>query len=109
MEQALVKRKWCYLRPPKIFGIPPCKCGNRKIQWSEWENHVWCNQCQIDFIPEHNGIFDGPIPIHCAGMLGMTFDRFNLITGIIDVFDPDTVQWAPYTKQTDAVCIRLDA
>ena len=75
-----VKRKWCYAQLPAEYGIGPCKCGNADLQWSEWKGHVWCVKCERDFIPEHNGVFDGPIQLRTANMLGMRFDRIDLRT-----------------------------
>lgn len=74
------RRKWAYCMWPSTYQIPPCACGNVNIQWSEWEKHVWCDVCKKDFIPEHNGVFDGPIPLGLANMLGIRFDRYDLKT-----------------------------
>ena len=83
----LVKRTWCYLQPPKQYDMAPCACGNHDTQWSEYEHHLWCEKCQIDFIPEHAGIFEGPIPVGCAAMFGISFDRLNLETNTVERFD----------------------
>lgn len=72
------RRKWCYAMRPAVYGIPPCKCGNADLQWSEWKRHVWCDRCKLDFVPEHNGVFDGPIPLGCANMMGIRFDRIDI-------------------------------
>ena len=76
----LEKRTWCYVMPPKAYEIAPCNCGNTETQWSEFAKHLWCPVCGKDFIPAHNGIFDGPIPAGTAQMLGVSFDRINLET-----------------------------
>lgn len=76
MTENLEKRTWVYTLSPDHFQMAPCKCGKTAHQWSEFKKHLWCDACEIDFIPEHNGIFDGPIPIHTCAMLGITFDRF---------------------------------
>lgn len=81
------KRKWFYLQRPKIFGMPPCACGNADTEWSEYKNHLWCEKCQKDFIPAHNGVFDGPIPIGASALLGISFDRFNIETQRVERFD----------------------
>lgn len=57
----LPKRTWYYLQPPKKFDVAPCECGNIDTDWSEYKDHLWCEVCKKDFIPEHRGIFDGPI------------------------------------------------
>lgn len=74
------RRKWCYAQPPATYAIGPCKCGNSELQWSEWKGYVWCNKCSLDFIPTHNGIFDGPIPLGAANLMGIHFDRIDLYT-----------------------------
>lgn len=88
------KRKWFYLEPPSHFEIPPCSCGNEDTQWSEYEKHLWCDKCNKDFIPEHGGIFDGPIPMNTAKMLGITFARYNIESKqilLLDLFWEDVV------------------
>lgn len=81
------KRAWCYVQQPSRYDVAPCDCGNHETQWSEWKDHLWCDKCQKDFIPEHYGIFDGPIPAGVAQMLGISFDRINLETMEIIKFD----------------------
>lgn len=83
----LKKRKWVYVQSPKQYGIALHGCGHLDPAWSEYAKHLWCPQCQIDFIPEHGGIFDGPIPIHTARLMGICFDRFNLETEQIEKFE----------------------
>ena len=74
----LPKRRWCYVKNPSHFDIGPCKCGNTNTQWSEYENHLWCENCKIDFIPEDKGIFDGPIGLESANILGYNFNIRSL-------------------------------
>lgn len=87
MSEELEKRKWCYIQPPSVYGLAPCACGNSDTQWSEFKGRLWCSKCAIDFIPEHHGIFDGPIPVATSMMLGMCFDRINLETDEIEKFE----------------------
>lgn len=87
--KALEKRLTCYVQQPKQYEIAPCSCGNEDTQWSEWKHHLWCDKCQKDFIPDHNGIFDGPIPVGAATILGVSFDRFNLETQQVEQFDAE--------------------
>lgn len=87
------RRTWHYILQPKTFCMGPCDCGNEELQWSEYEKHLWCDKCNKDFIPENKGVFDGPIPIRTAALLGMTFDRFNLETNQVEIFDLDTGDW----------------
>ncbi len=93
------KRTWCYLQPPKAFDVAPCACGNHDTQWSEFAGHLWCDACQIDFVPVHNGVFDGPIPAQTAHALGLRFDRLDLVTQRVQRWDPATGQ---YTEEAAA-------
>jgi len=93
------KRKWVYVQRPGSYEIAGCKCGNADPDWSEFEKHLWCPACQIDFIPEHGGVFDGPIPVAAAQLLGMSFDRFNLETQQIEPFEFNTPE--PTAPQED--------
>lgn len=86
MVARLKRRKWVYLQPPSTYSIAPCECGNVDTEWSEYQKHLWCAKCLIDFIPKHNGIFDGPIPVKVCQMMGITFDRINLKTKKVDKF-----------------------
>lgn len=90
---ALARRTWCYVQPPRAYAMAACACGNHDTQWSEFAGHLWCARCEKDFIPEHNGVFDGPIPLGAATMLGMCFDRIDLATETLQRFDHDTGQW----------------
>lgn len=87
------KRTWHYLLQPAQFEMGPCDCGNKDLQWSEFERHLWCAKCEKDFIPENKGVFDGPIPVHFAKMIGMTFDRYNMETQKVEKFDLSTGDW----------------
>ncbi len=87
MTDPLEKRKWCYVQQPGAYEIAPCACGNGDTQWSEYRGRLWCDRCAVDFIPAHNGVFDGPIPVATAAMLGMCFDRINLETNEIEPFE----------------------
>lgn len=81
------KRTWVYLQRPIEYEIPGCPtCGNNDPEWSEYKDHLWCENCRKDFIPEHWGIFDGPVPVHTSLALGLRFDRFNLETEKIEPF-----------------------
>lgn len=82
-----IQRTWIYVLQPADFGIAGCKCGNFTPTWSEWQEHLWCSDCEIDFIPESNGIFDGPILVHTYALMGIFFDRFNLLTQKLEPFD----------------------
>lgn len=88
-------RPWHYILPPKTFEMAPCSCGNEDTQWSEWEGMLWCDPCQKDFVPEHAGIFDGPIQAHVCKMLGIIFDRVMIPSGRVEIFNLKTGDWSP--------------
>jgi hypothetical protein len=77
-------RKWVYVQRPCEYEIPGCPCGNTDPDWSEFAGMLWCASCKKDFIPEHNGIFDGPILVNVSRMLGIDLRRFNLETKQIE-------------------------
>lgn len=74
---AMYRRTWVYIQPPWAYEIAGCpSCLDSLItEWSEWRGHLWCPACKIDFIPAHNGLFDGPISIKACEMLGISFER----------------------------------
>lgn len=78
---ALEKRAWVYVMRPFEYEIAPCDCGNEDPDWSEYKHHLWCSSCQKDFIPAHNGVFDGPIPIHTSHLLGICYSTIDIASG----------------------------
>ena len=88
------KRTWCYIQPPAAYEVAPCDCGNADTQWSEFVGHLWCAKCQKDFKPSHSGVFDGPIPLQVATLLGLSFDRIDLATDEVQKFDPNSGEYA---------------
>ena len=97
----LAKRSWHFARQPKHFEIPPHSCGRDDAQWSEFDEHLWCSHCNVDFKPENNGIFDGLIPINTAMMMGVCFDRMIIATGALDRYSAKTLNWESESKATD--------
>lgn len=73
------KRKWVYAMLPTAYEIHCDRCGGNNITWSEFEKLIWCFDCRIN-TPGTGGIFDGPIPLEVAKMLGVTFDKIDLKT-----------------------------
>ena len=91
-----IKRKYVYCQNPTVYDVGPCiKCGNNNITWSEYEDLLWCYDCEVDFKPEHWGIFDGPIPMRMALMMGISFDRIDILTGKLIPF---TMNFKPYVE-----------
>lgn len=76
-----IKRRWVYIGQPSMYDIDGCDCGNKECQWSEFVDELWCEKCQKDFTPKHWGVFDGPIPMGAANLLGIDFTRVNIKTG----------------------------
>jgi hypothetical protein len=68
-------RKWIYVQKPQRYDITCDKCGGTNIEWSEYEHKIWCYDCKID-TDGNGGIFDGPIPMGAAELLGLSFNRF---------------------------------
>ena len=92
----LNKRKWHYILPPQAFDCTCEKCGGRNLEWSEYEHHIWCYDCEIDFDPQDSinaGIFSGPIPIQTTAMFGTSFDRYLMKDDKIQRFNILTMKW----------------
>lgn len=93
---ALEKRTWYYLQKPGVYGYEPCNsCGNENLQWSEFKDHIWCDQCNIDFKPKYHGVFDGPIGMGAASLMGISFDRFDMVNERVERFDLNKLVWVP--------------
>jgi hypothetical protein len=73
-----------YVQRPKEYQIAFHGCGDEDPDWSEFAHMLWCPKCQEDFMPLHGGIFDGPIPVNCARLLGIDLRRFNIETHEIE-------------------------
>ena len=78
----LRKRTHVYCQMPQVYEVAGCPNNpDHKFTWSEFEHRLWCFDCEVDFIPSHWGIFDGPIPLNLTMMMGISFDRLNMETG----------------------------
>lgn len=84
-----VLRKFVYVQIPSKYDIRCLLCGSSNIEWSEFESHIWCYDCNQDvFIPHcYAGIFGGPIPVEISRMLGVCFDRGSCVKGIEKYFE----------------------
>ena len=103
MSADRTKRIWVYWNSPKAFEVAPCECGNIDTQWSVFEGHCWCDRCYKDFVPDHHGILDGPIPVGAASMSGVRFDRLILATQEIEYFDTELGEYRPPIKLIDVL------
>ena len=84
------KRRFMYVQKPQEYGVRCDKCGGSNLDWSEWAGFIWCYSCSFDTKGDE-GIFSGPIPIKTAGLLGLSFDRYDLETKKVLKFD--TEEW----------------
>ena len=71
------KRTWHYAQNPKDYCIHCDICGGQNIEWSEFEKKIWCYDCKKDTHGDE-GIFDGPIPLEAASMMGIRFDIYDM-------------------------------
>lgn len=79
--QNLIKRTHVYVLCPSQYEISGHNCGNEDPDWSEYQGHLWCQKCQVDFLPTWGGVFDGPVLIHTAHLIGLCFATIDLATG----------------------------
>lgn len=87
-------RTWFYLQTPAEFEVAPCPdCKEHDTTWSEYEGEVWCFKCKKEYVPEHNGMLDGPILIHTATLLGVSFDRFNILKNKVEKLNMETFEY----------------
>lgn len=100
------KRTWAYILPPYAYEITCPKCGGSHLDWSEFESHVWCYDCEVDFDPGDGvnaGVFSGPIPLRTTNALGCVFDRVNLVTNKVEVMNLDTFEYEEFTEEIRAM------
>ena len=74
------KRKWVYVQSPGTYDVFCDLCGNKDVEWSEYQGLVWCWRC-LKNTKGTAGIFGGPIPVELTKMLGISFDRIDIKTG----------------------------
>jgi hypothetical protein len=94
MKKQLKKRRSCYIQKPYEYEIECNLCGGKNIDWSEFEERIWCFDCKKD-VRGTKGVFDGPIPIQVAAVLGMSFDRFDLVKKCILRYDDEKHKYLP--------------
>ena len=80
MMPELERRTTVYVMRPKEYEVSGCKCGNDDPDWSEFKGHLWCPKCEIDFKPESDGIFGGPIPVNAMYLLGIDLRSYDIAT-----------------------------
>jgi hypothetical protein len=94
-KQKLKKRTWHYIQNPREYEIHCDKCNGLNIEWSEYERLIWCYDCKID-TKGTGGIFDGPIPIGACKVLGISFNRWDMINNCVLTFDEETQEYIKY-------------
>jgi len=80
MDEKRVLRECVFIMEPTRYAIRCDLCDSINITWSEYEHLIWCYDCQNDTAGT-GGIFDGPIPLKAAELLGMSLDKVHLKTG----------------------------
>jgi hypothetical protein len=86
MTENLKKRTSHYIQNPATYEITCDKCGGDSIEWSEYEDHIYCFDCKKD-VKGTKGVFDGPIPLECAKILGLRFDRWDMVNKCVIPFE----------------------
>jgi hypothetical protein len=93
----LIKRTWHYVQNPKEYEIFCDKCNGNDIEWSEYEGHIWCYSCKTD-TKGTGGIFDGPIPMGACKVLGISFDRWDMVKNCVLRYDEKQEKYLPLTN-----------
>jgi len=106
-----VKRTHCYVQKPDVYDICCPICSSTNITWSEFEKHIWCYECEKDILLSiyHAGIFSGPIPVGVCEILGVVFDRINIVTEEIIKLESDNSEAFNNTWVRDESLSRYEA
>lgn len=96
-----VKRTSHYVQSPWEYEMECPKCEGKNIEWSEWEGLIWCYDCKKDLKPtiKSSGVFTGPIPIQAAELLGMCFDRWDMVNKKFIVRDRENKKDLYFTQK----------
>lgn len=94
----LKKRTWHYIQKPQKYEITCDKCGGTNLDWSEYEGKIWCYSCEID-TEGTSGVFGGPIGIGAAAILGMSFDRWDMVNKCVLRYDKEKKEYLPLKKE----------
>ena len=76
------RRKRCPAYEPTAYEIKCDVCNGSKITWSEFEDHIWCYNCEKDTKGTPSALC-GPVPVEVAKMLigPHCFDEIDVETG----------------------------
>jgi len=80
------KRKICYICNPIYLDLFCPNDPGHKITWSEYEQHIWCYDCEKDIKYEPGGTI---VPWELSKMMGIDFRKYNIKTGEIIEYDWD--------------------
>lgn len=88
MMEKKEKRTWIYLQKPTTYCISCDVCNGHNIEWSDFQEMVWCCDCEIDTVG-NPGVFGLPIASKAATLLGLCFDKLNIKTNevLVHTFD----------------------
>jgi len=75
------KRTECYVCNPIHLDLFCPVNPEHKITWSEYEEHIWCYDCEKDHYYKPG--FAGPIPVGVSKLLGIDYRKYNVKTGEI--------------------------
>jgi len=75
------KRTECYVCNPIFLELHCPVNEEHKIAWSEYEEHIWCYDCNKDI--KYESVGAGPIPAEISKLLGIDYRKYNLETGEI--------------------------
>ena len=80
------KRTSHYIQEPPTYCIECDKCDGTNITWSEFDRKIWCYDCKID-TKGTMGIFDGPIPVEACKVMGICFDKWDMVNKKVIKFE----------------------
>lgn len=81
ISSTMKKRETCYVCNPVFLELFCPNDNNHRITWSEYENHIWCYDCEKDI--EYEPGYAGPILIETAKLLGIDYRKYDIKTGKI--------------------------
>lgn len=74
------KRTEHFIQDPPYFQLKCDLCNGSNILWSEFESHIWCNDCQKDVEQSIKGDF---YPVGVSKLLGFDLRRWDMINKCI--------------------------
>ncbi len=84
MEEKKIKRETCYICHPGNFDLFCPANSEHKITWSEYEQHIWCYDCEEDIEYPKGGTI---VSLGLAKMMGIDYRKYNIKTGDVIEYD----------------------